>query len=109
MASRRRRVRHHWRPIIPGWCGHPWMARGSPTRFVGVQIVEQALHGGAHPVEGLLADNGRPLRFDRGHTVAGMGHDSTSAVGQADELGAAVPRVWLPLQVTELLKVVHEL
>ena len=78
-------------------------------RLVGVQIVEQALHGGAHLVEGLRADNGRPLRFDRGHPVAGMGHDSTSPVGQADELGASVAGIWLSLQVTELLEIVHEL
>ena len=78
-------------------------------RLVSIQVVEQALHGGAHLVEGLPAGDGRPLRFDRGHTVAGMSHDSTSAVGQADELGASVARVWLPLEVAELLKVVHEL
>ena len=47
--------------------------------------------------------------FDRGHAVAGMGHHSTSPVGQADELGASVAGIWLPLQVTELLEVVHEL
>ena len=77
--------------------------------LVSVQIVQQSLHGGAHLVEGLPADNGRPLRFDRGHPVAGMGHDSTSPVGQADELGASVTGIRLPLQVTELLEVVHQL
>src|SRR6202012_4024722 len=78
---------------------------GLPMGLVGVQIVQQSLHGGPHLVEGLLADNGRPLRFDRGHPVAGMGHHSTSPLGQADELGASVTGIRLPVQGTKLLEV----
>ena len=56
-------------------------------RLVGIQMVEQALHGGAHLGEGSHADGGRPLLFDRGYAVAGMGHQRTSPLGQADEFG----------------------
>src|ERR1700678_630424 len=50
----------------------------SSVRLVGIQMVEQALHGGAHLGEGSHADDGRPLLFDRGYAVAGMGHQRTS-------------------------------
>src|ERR1700722_17022451 len=72
-------------------------------------MIKQALHGGAHPVEGPRADDGRPLLFDGGHAVAGMDIQPTSAFGQADELGASVAGVWLTLQVAKLLEVVDEL
>ena len=60
-------------------------------------------------VEGSHADDGRPLLFDRGYAVAGMGHQRTSPFGQADEFGASVAGIWLTLQVAELLQVVDEL
>src|SRR6201999_3617758 len=66
LSSTRRRVGRGSAVLTTGrrlcyWGRGVWQ-RGSPMRLVGVQIVEQALHGGAHLVEGLLADNGRPLR-----------------------------------------------
>jgi hypothetical protein len=69
----------------------------SATCLLGIQLIEQALHRGAHLGEGLPADGGRPLLFDGGHTVAGVGHHRTSPIGQADEFGAPVAGVGLSL------------
>jgi len=81
----------------------------SSVRLVGIQMIEQPLHGGAHLVEGPRTDDGRPLRFDRGHAATGMGHHGTSPFGKADELGASVARILPTLQIAELLEVVDEL
>lgn len=87
----------------------PVAAGGLSVCFVGIHVVEQPLQGGAHLVEGLRADDGRPLLFDRCYAVTGMCHQCTSAFGQADEFGAAVAGIGLTLQVAELLEVVDEL
>lgn len=72
-------------------------------------MVEQALQGGTHLVEGRRADDRRPLLFDSGYSVAGVGHHGASPVGEADEFGASVSGVWLTLEVAEVLEVVDQL
>jgi len=79
------------------------------VRLVGIQLVQKALHGRTHLVEGGPANNGRPLFFDGGHPVAGVGHHTASACGQADEFGAPVARIGLALEIVELLEVVDQL
>src|ERR1700742_1676010 len=72
-------------------------------------MVEQALQGGTQLVKGLGADDCRPLLFDCGYSVAGMGHHGISPLGEADEFGASVAGVWSTLEVTEVLQVVDQL
>ena len=77
--------------------------------LVRVKMVEEALHGGGHVGEGLLADDGRPVVFDMGNAVAGVGLQLAAAFGQAYEFRASVTRVGVTFQVAERLEVVDEL
>ena len=55
------------------------------------------------------ADQRRPSPLDVGHPVAGIGHQIASALGQVDQLGAAVGRIGPPGQVTHVGEVVDQL
>jgi hypothetical protein len=55
------------------------------VRLVGVEVVEQALHGRAHLGEAAVTDDGRPAMFDGSDVVAGIGLQLAAALGQADE------------------------
>ena len=67
------------------------------------------LHRLAHLRELLRAHDLRPSALDVGHAATGRGHGIAPALGQVDELGAAVRRIRPSDQVPHLLEVVDQL
>jgi hypothetical protein len=75
----------------------------------GRQLIKQVLHGLAHGVEAVGAEEFAPVLLDLGDPVAGVVERLPAAPGREDQLCPPIVRVWAAFQVTELLQLGDQL
>ena len=73
------------------------------------QSIQKVLHGPACRIELGRLDDLRPMLFNLRHPIPSVLQGSTSPIGREDELGAAITGVRPAFEVSQVLKLAHEL